>query len=258
MTTVSDHNINYRGETIFARRWTVEDAPETPIVLLHESLGSTGMWKSFPEHLAIATGRTVISYDRPGYGKSTPRTEVPRLDFIEREATEVFPTVRKELGIGDYILLGHSVGGGIALRIAATDHRCIGVISESAQAFVEDRTLSGIRVAQERFADPAQLARLERWHGDRARWVVDAWTDTWLHPEFRSWRLRGLSSVQCPVLVIHGDSDEFGSQAFAETIAREVSGPTSIEITETGHIPHQQAEQDVLKIVTDFSGSCPR
>jgi len=46
--------------------------------------------------------------------------------------------------------------------------------------------------------------------------VLDAWTDVWLSPEFASWTLEpDLPLVTCPVLVIHGDSDEYGSVRFA-------------------------------------------
>lgn len=250
--TVTDHHLSDGDGTVFARSWTVGGATGAPLVLLHESLGSTGMWKTLPVRLAEATGRTVISYDRPGYGRSTPRTDPPGFDFIEREVTEVFPAVKEQLGIGEFLVLGHSVGGAVALRIAATDGDCLGVISESAQAYVEDLTLDGVRAGRERFADPDQLAKLEKWHGDRARWVVDAWTEIWLDPGFRTWRLEGLEDVRCPVLVIHGEDDEYGSLDFARTIAEGVGGPARTEVTATGHIPHLQAPEQVLRVVAEF------
>ncbi|MFX6218451.1 alpha/beta fold hydrolase, partial [Acinetobacter baumannii] len=65
------------------------------------------------------------------------------------------------------ILFGHSVGGGMAVSAAAQwPQRVLAVITESAQAFVEDRTLQGIQEARTRFADPAQLARLAKYHGN--------------------------------------------------------------------------------------------
>jgi pimeloyl-ACP methyl ester carboxylesterase len=43
---------------------------------------------------------------------------------------------------------GHSVGGAMAVATAARiPDRCAAVITESAQAFVEDRTVAGIRAA---------------------------------------------------------------------------------------------------------------
>src|SRR4051794_36791164 len=51
------------------------DAPT--IVLLHEGLGSAGLWGDFPEKLQAATGTGVLAYSRAGYGASTP-VQLPR------------------------------------------------------------------------------------------------------------------------------------------------------------------------------------
>ena len=37
------------------------------LVLLHEGLGSAGIWGSFAEELAAATGAGVFAYSRAGY-----------------------------------------------------------------------------------------------------------------------------------------------------------------------------------------------
>ena len=41
-------------------------------VLLHEGLGSVGIWGDFPARLADATGLGVFAYSRAGYGGSSP------------------------------------------------------------------------------------------------------------------------------------------------------------------------------------------
>jgi hypothetical protein len=61
---------------------------------------------------------------------------------------------------------------------------CAALVTESAQSFVEDRTLTGIRAARAAFEQPGQVERLERYHGAKARWVLDAWIGTWLDPVF--------------------------------------------------------------------------
>src|SRR5690242_11263010 len=45
------------------------DAAPT-IVMLHEGLGSVGLWGDFPEKLQAATGCGVFAYSRAGYGNS--------------------------------------------------------------------------------------------------------------------------------------------------------------------------------------------
>ncbi|MET5116198.1 alpha/beta hydrolase, partial [Burkholderia pseudomallei] len=66
---------------------------------------------------------------------------------------------------------------------------CDALISESAQAFVEDRTLAGIVDAREQFKQRVAFERLRAYHGEKARWVLVAWIDTWLSPEYAGWSL---------------------------------------------------------------------
>ena len=55
-------------------------------MLLHEGLGSAGMWGDFPEKLSAATGCGVFAWSRVGYGQSSP-AKLPRtLDFMHVEA----------------------------------------------------------------------------------------------------------------------------------------------------------------------------
>ena len=65
------------------------DAPT--IVMLHEGLGSAGLWGDFPEKLQAATGAGVFAYSRAGYGASTP-VKLPRaVDYMHTEALDVLP-----------------------------------------------------------------------------------------------------------------------------------------------------------------------
>ena len=61
--------------------------------------------------------------------------------------------------------------------------QCEKLVVMSAQAGLEEHTAKGVIAAQERFADPAQIARLARWHGPRAEWTIRAWK-VWLSPDF--------------------------------------------------------------------------
>ncbi len=244
------------GGRVFCRSWRpATPRADLPVILLHDSLGCVDLWRHFPEALALRLGLPVVAYDRLGFGRSTERDALPSPDFVAEEATRCFPAIREGLGIGPYALFGHSVGGGMALNIAARDRGdCAWVVSESAQAFVEDRTREGIVAARAHFRQPGQLGKLERLHGDKARWVLDAWTEVWLSPAFADWSLdASLGSVRCPVLAVHGDRDEFGSVAFPRRIAAGVAGPSQVEIlTGCGHVPHRERQADLLDAVACF------
>ena len=254
-TEVLDSLIDVPGGSVFVRRWSVARSERPPIVLLHDSLGSVEQWRDFPAALARATNRPAIAYDRLGFGRSTPRLQRPSVDFVSEEAVRVFPPLRRALGITRFSLFGHSVGGAMALVIATLqEEACEAVVTESAQAFVEPRTLAGIQSAKEQFDDPRHFERLARWHGAKAQWVLDAWTEVWLSREFSSWSLDGhLGNIKCPVLAIHGDLDEYGSVEFPRRITSGVKGPSQLAIlSRCGHVPHRERPEEVLPLTSAF------
>lgn len=247
--------IHAQTGAFFARLWwenaALDDAPP-PFLLFHDSLGCTDLWRGFPQALAAASGRPVIAYDRPGFGRSDPFPGPLPADFIAAEAEGVVPLLRRQFGFTRFIACGHSVGGGMAVETAARHpDACLVLVTMGAQAFVEDRTLAGIRTAKVGFSEAEGLARLERYHHDKARWVVDAWTETWLSPAFAGWTLdAALARVACPVLAIHGEADEFGS---AEHPRRIAAGRGRAEILAgIGHNPHREAEEQVLRLIGEF------
>lgn len=240
---------------LYAQRWmpATQDADRRdPIVLFHDSLGCVELWRDFPERLAGTTGRRVIAYDRLGFGRSDPHPGTLDAGFVHDEADHAFRCLREALGIGPFVAFGHSVGGGMAVACAASyADDCRGLITESAQAFVEDRTIAGILAARQAFAEPAQRERLSKYHGEKAAWVLSAWIDTWLAPAFSDWNLdEALLEVRCPLLVLHGEQDEYGSSLHPQRIARLSQGPASTHILhDCGHVPHREAADTVLRIV---------
>ena len=247
--------IEVPGGSVYVKTWTPETASsQSPLILLHDSLGCVDLWRDLPAVLAKKLSRTVIAYDRLGFGKSDARHEPPSLEFIEEEATTYFPVIKQHLSFKHYCIFGYSVGGSMAINIASRDPDCNAVVTLSAQAFVEDITISGIKDAQELFRQPAQLNRLEKWHGNKAQWILRAWFDVWLSPDFSGWNLRSaLSKVQCPVLAIHGEQDQFGSAAFPQFIANNSAGPASMLLLEDcGHTPLKEQPEKVINAVNRF------
>lgn len=232
-----------------------------PIVMFHDSLGCVELWRDFPARLCAATERRVIAYDRLGFGRSDPRSEQLGLDFIAEEATRYFAPLRAQLGLGDFLLFGHSVGGGMAIQCAAAfPDECEALITVAAQAFTEARTTEGIELAKEQFRDAQQFQRLVRYHGDKARWVLEAWTETWLHPDFADWSLaHTLPKVRCPMLVIHGTHDEYGSTRHPQMIVDLSAGPAQLAVlADTGHVPHRERPEQVLESIRRFCSRTQR
>ena len=247
------HRIVTPQGTLFAQVWTHDLAQGAPIVLLHDSLGCVALWRDFPAQLAQATGRTVVAYDRLGFGQSAPCPYTLPLSFVADEAQQGLAAVLQGLGLEDFVLLGHSVGGGMAVCAAAAyPGQCKALVTIAAQSFVEDRTTAGIRTAQQQFAQPGAMDKLAKYHGDKADWVLHAWTDSWLSEDFAQWRLEAvLPQVPCPTLVIHGERDEYGSAAHPQQIAHGVPGPATLALLpDCGHVPHREHTQRCLELIT--------
>lgn len=246
------------GGRMYVRIWKAGGADAAaPVILLHDSLGCVGMWRDFPGALAVKLGRTVIAYDRLGFGRSSARAGLPSIDFIAEEAEIYFPAVREALGLKRFVLFGHSVGGGMAVMCAGrfTDE-CQGLITEAAQAFVEERTRQGILHARAAFQDARVLAKLEKYHGGKAAWVLRAWTDVWLSPAFASWTLApALPRVRSQLLAIHGEKDEYGTIASPQMICDLTGGAArKLIIPGCGHVPHREQQDMVLDAVAGFLG----
>jgi len=257
----TDQRVATEQGMLFARVWSppqLHADPGATILLFHDSLGCVDLWRDFPQQLAAATRRSVVAYDRLGFGRSDPHPGLLPLTFIRDEAATVVTRLCDTLGLGAIIPFGHSVGGGMAIATAARwPERCAAVVTESAQSFVEDRTRAGLEAARIEFARPVQLERLARYHGAKARWVLDAWIETWLSPEFADWRLdNDLRGVRCPALAIHGDRDEYGSVEHPGRIARLTHGPSRAVILDgCGHVPHREQPARVLAEVAGFLAS---
>jgi len=255
---MAEHFVEGPGGRRFVRTWGPR-GDRAPILLFHDSLGSVALWRDFPDQLAQASGRQVIAYDRLGFGRSDPHPGQLDVGFVRDEAVGSLPALQAALDLDRLVLFGHSVGGGMAIcAAAAAPESAAAVITESAQAFVEDRTLQGIRGAKAAFAEPGQLERLARHHGDKAAWVLEAWTGTWLSPAFADWGLdEDLRRPTCPVLAMHGDRDEFGSHAHPERIASLAPKGELVLFDDCGHVPHREAPERVLAVVRPFLERLP-
>lgn len=243
---------------IFVKQWKYKNTAllkKSPIILFHESLGSVALWRDFPEKLALATQRDIIAYDRLGFGHSSALIDPPDFNFVAKEAEETLPILLKKLGLNHFIVMGHSVGGGMASICAALyPQQCKALIAESAQSMVEEETLYGIRRAKVNFTNEKFLSRLAKYHADKTQWVLDAWTETWLSPEFKKWDLDAyLQRVHCPLLAIHGETDEYATIAQPKRFVDLAQGETELCLIEAcGHFPHQEKQEQVLQSIQQF------
>lgn len=225
------------------------------IVMLHEGLGSVGLWRAFPEQLAAATGRGVFVYSRASYGQSSPGTMPRGVNFIQEEALEVLPRVLDAIGFRRGILFGHSDGGSIATIYAGSvqDHRVRGLVLMAAHFFTEEMGLAAIRRTRDEFAGGELREKLKRWHAD-ADAAFLSWVEPWLNPDFKAWDITdALGYIRVPILVIQGAADEYGTLKQVEAVERECYCPVeTLIVPGAGHSPYRDAPEATLNASAAF------
>jgi pimeloyl-ACP methyl ester carboxylesterase len=230
-----------------------DEAPT--IVMLHEGLGSVGLWGDFPEKLQQATGAGVFVYSRAGYGASTP-VKLPRpLDYMQIEALDVLPKLLDAIGFRRGILVGHSDGASIAAIYAGgvADHRVRAIALIAPHFIVEDMGLKAIAETTTAYKTNSLREKLARWHKDVDN-AFYGWNGAWLDPKFRTWGISDyLAYIRVPVAVIQGAQDQYGTLRQVEIAQEECYCPVDVTILPgVGHSPHREATEATLAAITEF------
>jgi len=244
------------GRKLETQWWGPGPESAATLVLLHEGLGSVGLWRTFPQQLSEATGRRTIAYSRFGHGRSQPPGAPRTRTFFHEEALDVLPALLAQCQAKEPILVGHSDGGSIALIHAG--HRPVaGLVTLSAHMFVEEVSLAAIAEARRAFADDTMRERMARHHDDPDA-TFRGWSDVWLDPAFVTWDLGAdAAGVTAPTLVIQGRDDAYGSLAQVQRIADGVGGPVTRLLLPGGHSPHLEHPEDVVQAITTFAAHLP-
>ena len=231
----------------------------SPLVFLHEGLGSIAMWQGrtvdWPLQVCRAAGRAGWVYSRRGYGQSPAIPDVRgtgrlRADYMHREAWEVLPSLLKDWGAENPVLIGHSDGATIALLHAAR-FPVAGCVVMAPHLLVEDMTISAIAASKKAYVEGDLRQKLMKYHADVdcAFWQ---WNDVWLSQAFRSFDIREeCKTISAPVLALQGADDAYGSLRHldelhtAGTVDRQV-------LPDCGHSPHKDQAQKSLELVVEF------
>jgi pimeloyl-ACP methyl ester carboxylesterase len=247
--TIGDAHLEYR---------LIGPSPEAAptIVMLHEGLGSAGLWGDFPEKLQAATGAGVFVYSRAGYGNSTP-VKLPRpIDYMHVEALDVLPKLLDKIGFRRGMLLGHSDGASIAAIYAGAhqDHRVQGLALIAPHFVVEDISVASIAEIRTAYETSNLKEKLARWHKDVDN-AFHGWNGAWLDPKFRDWDISEyLAYIRVPVAILQGADDQYGSMRQVEIAQEECYCPVDVTILPgAGHQPHREAPQQTLDVISDFA-----
>jgi pimeloyl-ACP methyl ester carboxylesterase len=229
------------------------DAARAPIVMLHEGLGSVGLWRGLPAALRGVTGRRVITFSRFGHGRSDT---APRrggvTGFHHDEALRTLPEVLAQAQAREPLLVGHSDGASIAL-IHAGRHPVSGLALLAPHVFVEEVCLASIRDTRREYAEGRLRERMLRHHDDPDA-AFHGWCDMWLDPAFEDWNLEDdAARVGAPVLLVQGRDDPYGTLQQVERIEARARGPVERLLLAGGHSPHLEHLDAVVAAVAEFA-----
>jgi pimeloyl-ACP methyl ester carboxylesterase len=232
------------------------DEHRPALVLLHEGLGSVGLWRGFPERLANATGCRTVAFSRYGHGQSDPPPGPRTPSFMHQEALEVLPSLLAELDLHEPVLIGHSDGGSIAL-IHAAHHSVRAVVAIAPHVFVEEICLTEIRHARTAYTSGGLRERMARHHRDPDA-AFFGWNDVWLHPEFPQWDITAeVARVTCPLLLIQGERDQYGTMAQLDAIERAAAGPVQRVHLDCQHSPPVELPEQTSEAIALFLADLP-
>ena len=227
------------------------DPAAATIVLLHEGLGSVELWRGFPQALAAATGCRTVAFSRYGHGRSDPPPEPRTPRFMHEEALEVLPDLIARLKLRAPVLVGHSDGASIAL-IHAAQHPVRGVVAIAPHVFVEELCLREIRSVRDAYLETDLRERMARYHRDPDA-AFSGWNDVWLDPDFRAWDIRGvLTRIDCPLLLIQGQRDQFGTMAQLDAIEQAAAGPVRRVHLDCQHAPPLERREETIASIARF------
>jgi len=236
----------------------------TPLVLVHGFMGGSAQWEGYVE--ALAARRDLVAVDLPGFGANA---HLPAIDSIGGYADWVVQHLRG-LGVAQYHLLGHSMGGMIAQDIALRDGDrinrlvlyatgAVGVlpgrfetIAQSKMRAVEDGPEATARriaatwfLQREAAAGYAQCAAIAAQAGLPA---IKAGLDS-----MQSWSgAQNLSEIRQETLVLWGDRDRTYPWRQIETLWDAIPTSSLAVVPDCAHAVHAEKPDLFQRLISDF------
>jgi pimeloyl-ACP methyl ester carboxylesterase len=245
-----------------------------PLVILHGLFGSGRNWQGVARRLAGA--HTVHLFDLPNHGDS-PHGQAMDYPFLAGCVWQTCET----LGLEGVRLLGHSMGGKVAISCAAQRPDAVQalVVEDIAPVAYPDRlspTLAALRTLDlatlvSRTEGDLRLAR-ELANGQLRQFLLHGLAGG---PGDWHWRFdlaalaAGLPEVaappQCPatplatpLLVVSGEHSPYVDAAGRAAYARHFTNWREVILPGCGHWPHAESPDRFVAIVTDFLAELPR
>jgi pimeloyl-ACP methyl ester carboxylesterase len=239
-----------------------DDFTRPPVILIHGAGGHHLYW---PPQVRRLHGQRILAVDLPGHGKS----EGLGHHSIDDYAAEVAEFV-KALRLNRVIVVGHSMGGAVALKLALKFPKRViglGVVGSAARLRVNPallRTAADPSKAAEAFRmvndlsfAPVTPVRLKELAGQR---MADTrasilYGDLLACDEFDSTAQAG--KIVVPTLIICGAADKMISLGAAEALQQQINGARLEVIRDAGHMVMLEKPDRVAELLEEFIDSIP-
>lgn len=243
-------------------------------VLIHGAGGETRVWPATWRHTAAAastiglsitadrsrmTNYSIYAIDLPGHGASPG----PAKQSIDDLGDVVAAFIDLE-DLDDVIVVGHSMGGAIALNLAA--RRLPQVVSQvivasAARIAVSDDILSGLETDFENTVGFIVKYSFDRASGPffpgKARAYTLAAGPAATHADFlacAAFDMRGdLGDIELPTLVIASKNDRMIPLKFSAALAAALPNAEIVSIPDCGHYPHLDRTTLVERAIAGFA-----
>lgn len=243
--------INAGDAALFVAQAGNPDA--APIILLHGGLGSRADFVPLARHLAA--DHRLIAIDSRGHGRST----IGRSAMSYRRLADDIASVLGRLGLADAGIIGHSDGGIVALRLAASDlvhPRFIVAVGTHWQLPDDDPTrevYQQITPEEWREMFGPQVARYETENPDPDFTRLFAATRAmWLGQGADAYPGESVRLIAAPLLIVNGDEDMLVSRTQAFELAGHVEGARLLNLPFASHTVLQDDPLAVLPALKAF------
>ena len=227
------------GLLLFRRSWLPAFAPRRSILLVHGFGEHSGRYDAVATWFC-ARGCAVYGYDQRGHGRSHgPRTHVDSFEQFLDDLAALHELVRDEQPSTPITLVGHSMGGLIALAYLSQRKPALRSAIVSAPALAPDRAVSGARVWLARtlrrlaprlaMASGLDLTGLSRDDDVLRRYLADPLVvrtmTTSLAAELLATAPRvreDAGQIEVPTLLMHGSADPLCAASASAELARKL------------------------------------
>jgi pyruvate dehydrogenase E2 component (dihydrolipoamide acetyltransferase) len=242
------------------------EGPGVPVLLLHGFGADLNTWM-FTQP-ALAEGRRAIALDLPGHGGSAK--QVTRADVQDASLAAVVDRALQVLGVERIHIVGHSMGGGIAIAFAHWQSERVASLTLIASASlgpeINAAFIDGfVRASRRRemaevlgllVHDPALVSRemiedvLRYKRLDGVQAALTTIGEEWFpHGAQRAGLTEVVASLPIPVQIIWGREDRIIPVAHAEALASRL--PVHL-LDGTGHLPHMEKAGEVNRLISRF------